>query len=764
MNNQEFVITDSVLIKYTGHAQELVIPDGVTEIGSLAFENCTDLIKVTLPHGLTVIGEWAFGGCTHLQEVTLPDTLTVIGDSAFSNCTGLRQITLPHGLQKIGDSAFSRCSALRNIALPDSLTEIGPYAFKCCNALRAVAIPPGITILQRNMFEHCTALKKVTLPHGLKEIGQAVFMECSGLKTIRLPESLTTLGSAVFRSSGIEEIEIPNGITKLPDYAFQSTDLKCIVLPETLTEIGAWSMHWCSDLRSLLIPPTVTKIGDHALTFTKLTKLWIPDSVKEIGDYAFAECKVLELLHCPWDADVGKDAFLNTPCEARFARRPEPKPEKKATTIEMHGMKLINRVLSEYHGTDSHVTVPEGTVEIGISVFYKCKTLHTVKLPESLKKINQDAFRCSTLQSIRIPQHVKEINDRAFLECSELTEFIVDERNSVYCSLDGVLFTKDRKKLLRYPRAKQGRFTLPYTVEEVVDEAFGGYTGLTEIVLTKGLRRIGKNAFSGCTALRTVCFPVTLKDIGECSFSGCTSLRTVTIQEGCEELPLSLFHSCTALTDVRLPESLREIGAQVFGNCSSLETLTCPDGLEKICTSAFSGCTSLRTVRLPDSVGVVTNAFADSPFGKREAARLAAMKAPPPPTAERVGLVMKNNAILHYKGNAEVLDFHKNVIAFVTKIGYRAFYRCESLRVIVLPATCHWIETQAFFGCPNLERVEIGDKRVVFGDEAFALCGKLDKVIMERDPWETGAHNVFAGTPFERKRRETQALGDNSGT
>ena len=743
MNNQEFVITDGILIKYTGHAQELVIPDGVTEIGSLAFENCTDLIKVTLPHGLTVIGEWAFGGCTHLQEVTLPDTLTVIGDSAFSNCTGLRQITLPKGLKTIGDSAFSRCSALGSIALPDSLTEIGPYAFKCCNALRVVTIPPGITVLQRNLFEHCTALKKVTLPEGLKEIGQSVFSDCSGLKTIRLPESLTTLGSAVFRSSGIEEIEIPKGITKLPDYAFQSTELKCIVLPETLTEIGPWSMHWCSDLRSLLIPPTVTKIGDHALTFTKLTKLWIPDSVKEIGDYAFAECKALELLHCPVDAVIGKDAFLNTPCEARFARpEPAPKPKKEVTEIEMDGMKFRDCILFSYQGADSVVTVPEGTLEIGTCVFENRKTLRSVILPESLKTIGYEAFRGSALRFIRIPQHVTDIDFRAFLDCTELTEFLVDERNPVYCSLDGVLFSKDRKKLIAYPAAKQGRFTLPYTVEEVSKAAFSGCTGLTEIVLTKGLRQIGKSAFSGCTGL-----------------------RTVTIQEGCKVLPMCLFKDCTALTDVRLPESLKEIGAQAFQKCSSLKAFVCPDGLERIYYQAFAGCSALHEVRLPDSVKVSLEAFADTPFGCRETARLAAMKPDPRSEAEQAGLVIKNNEILRYKGNAEVLDFDKNVIAFVTKVGYRAFYRCQSLRVIVLPATCHWIETQAFFGCPNLERVEIGDKRVVFGDEAFALCGKLTEVIMQRDPVETVAHNVFAGTPFERERRaqqETHAAGDES--
>ena len=133
-------------------------------------------------------------------------------------------------------------------------------------------------------------------------------------------------------------------------------------------------------------------------------------------------------------------------------------------------------------------------------------------------------------------------------------------------------------------------------------------------------------------------------------------------------------------------------------------------------------------------------------------------------SAEEAGIEIRNNGLVRYTGNAEVLDFYKNVNAYFTKIGYRAFYRCESLRVIVLPNPCYWIDAQAFFGCPNLERVDIGNRSVVFGDEAFAYCGNLTEVIMERDPGKIRAQNVFAGTPFDRKRRETQALGDNSGT
>jgi hypothetical protein len=74
------------------------------------------------------------------------------------------------------------------------------------------------------------------------------------------------------------------------------------------------------------------------------------------------------------------------------------------------------------------------------------------------------------------------------------------------------------------------------------------------------------------------------------------------------------------------------------------------------------------------------------------------------------------------------------------------------MRVIVLPVPCDRIDAQAFFSCPNLERVDIGNRSIIFGDEAFVLCGKRTEVIMDRDPKDIRAHNVFAGTPLEQKK------------
>lgn len=83
----------------------LFIPDTVTEIKALAFENCTNLTRITIPNSVKVIGNMAFERCSNLKQITIPDSVTKIGDSAFEGCTNL-QITIPNRPIEIGNRAF----------------------------------------------------------------------------------------------------------------------------------------------------------------------------------------------------------------------------------------------------------------------------------------------------------------------------------------------------------------------------------------------------------------------------------------------------------------------------------------------------------------------------------------------------------------------------------------------------------------------------------------------------------------------------------
>ncbi|HRT82615.1 MAG TPA: leucine-rich repeat domain-containing protein, partial [Oscillospiraceae bacterium] len=105
-SGEDFEIDDGVLVKYNGPGGHVVVPAGVTSIGELAFDNCSDLTSVELPNGITSIGDGAFAGCESLESISLPSSLTNIGEGAFAGCVSLQSISLPSGLTSIGEGAF----------------------------------------------------------------------------------------------------------------------------------------------------------------------------------------------------------------------------------------------------------------------------------------------------------------------------------------------------------------------------------------------------------------------------------------------------------------------------------------------------------------------------------------------------------------------------------------------------------------------------------------------------------------------------------
>ena len=102
----------------------------VTEIGSYAFENITQLTDIDLPSSILEIGDKAFAGCTHLANIQLPENLMIIGEEAFKNCTSIESVHLPASLTNIKQLAFTQCEKLKEVVadMHNAIT-IGPQAF-----------------------------------------------------------------------------------------------------------------------------------------------------------------------------------------------------------------------------------------------------------------------------------------------------------------------------------------------------------------------------------------------------------------------------------------------------------------------------------------------------------------------------------------------------------------------------------------------------------------------------------------------------------
>ena len=85
-NKQDFFITKGVLDTYIGPVGDVVVPAGVTKIGSRAFSDRASLTSVTIPAGVTVIRESTFYGCANLTSVTIPGSVKEIDKRVFQGC------------------------------------------------------------------------------------------------------------------------------------------------------------------------------------------------------------------------------------------------------------------------------------------------------------------------------------------------------------------------------------------------------------------------------------------------------------------------------------------------------------------------------------------------------------------------------------------------------------------------------------------------------------------------------------------------------
>lgn len=249
---------------------------------------------------------------------------------------------------------------------------------------------------------------------------------------------------------------------------------------------------------------------------------------------------------------------------------------------------------------------PGGDIHIPAEISADGETYHVVRIGDS-------AFgACFQITSISIPASVREMGELPFLSLSGLKSFVVDDANPLYCSVGGVLYSKDQKTLLCYPNARGKTFSVPEGTQNILSGAFFNCFELESITLPESLDSIGFIAFTSCINLRELTIPRGLKDLQIYAFAKCASLQKVDFKAPLEKLPMYTFDSCSALSDITLPEGMKSLGDWAFGYCISLEQIKLPSTLEAIEGAAFSNCSKLAAIELPQGLKRLGNfAFGD---------------------------------------------------------------------------------------------------------------------------------------------------------
>ncbi|MBE6602406.1 MAG: hypothetical protein E7637_07905 [Ruminococcaceae bacterium] len=533
---------------------------------------------------VTAIEKNAFAAATELLSITIPNSVTSVGSKAFSKCTKLTNATVPMvavseltkgKLQavvitngtKVPDKAFNSATALVSVTIPDGVTEIGKDAFKNCPQLTNIVLPEGVVSIGNSAFEKCTSLATVYIPASVTTVGTKVFEACTKITSATIPASVST----VLPKDSLQTVVIISG-DSIPDGAF--TDSKLLVsvtLPEGITHIGAAAFSGCERLTDFTLPEdTITFIG--AAAFDGCTKIIETDgAIQYLGKWA-VKC-------------------------------------------------------APFYAT-TYTTLRNDTIGIAAEAFANCFGLLEIAIPDSVKYINANAFmKCSELRNITVGTAAESIDATAFIACFKLENIIVAEANATYQSIDGNLYSKDGKTLLRYAVGKTDiSFEIPSTVTTVGDYAFYCASNLFIITVPADVTTIEDNAFYGCQKLVEVynLSSLTIKADKKNGYVGYYALNIRTSEADASKVWVDengyVFYedvtedsaACYLIayigteTDLILPATCNgreyEIYKYAFYYNESLKSVTIPKSVTKLGDYSFTGCFGITSITFKGTV------------------------------------------------------------------------------------------------------------------------------------------------------------------
>lgn len=443
---------------------EVVIEDGVTEIGKDVFQGCVGLTKVTIPDSVKKIGTWSFYMCKGLKNVDIPANVE-IGDSSFRQ-SGLEQVTVSGGsvgnyafhrsedlkkitvnCETIGEEAFSGCDYLTDITLGENVKTLGDKAFYTCDALKRVEIPSTVTDIGEKTFYSCPALKEAIIRAGTVKAG--TFYNCRALTTLIISDNATLDATFTVRnayaSGTLETVKIGKG--EIGNSAFSNcTRLTTVELGDGVTSIGTSAFLKCTQLSSIAIGSGVPSIGTSAFSgCTALTNANIGSGA--IGESAFNGCtSLVNVTLGNGVTQIGKNAFLR--CTA-------------LTSISI-GSGVTSIGSGAFNGCTALRNANIGSGAIGASAFQDCSNLANVTLGGGVTSIGANAFlRCKALTSMNIGSSVGIIENYAFSGCEALEEVTI-------------------------------------SAAQIGNQAFRSANALKKVTLGDGVENIPAGAFSNC--------------------------------------------------------------------------------------------------------------------------------------------------------------------------------------------------------------------------------------------------------------------------
>lgn len=670
----DFQIDGTKLLKYTGTAQVVSIPDGIREIAEEAFAGNDNLIKVTIDGDVEKIGYRAFAQCRALRTIETGDSVMEIETAAFSNNPSLESVSLGAGVRNIGSGVFAGDSLLHTItvseenpylsyrngalyddeqtvlyafmpnydveiySLPSTVSEIKAYAFWGNPYIEYVRIGSELKSISAYAFSNCMNLKEVTIPLAVRSIEAKAFEDCVNLKNVILPDSINKIHDTAFDGCAEVEFTATPGTygaefaaslkaEEAENVEYQDVQDSQVIssedkLPDILEDAAEDGVTDAPE-----DTPADTSADETENTSENPTEEPPASANTVTGSYSskhllgqssiVAGRAVIFIDKNGQDVEAGQivaDKQVQSESETISSLLSES--AEKGRNFPKYTV-INNKVASQAYYQDEDLTTyefQEGITEIGDFAFARTK-LSELIIPDGVEKIGYGAFyHCDMLKQVTIPDSVKEIEANAFTNTPWLTEKLQD---STYVIVgDGILL------------------------------AYHG--GDSVISIPEGVKQIGAEVFKDHMGITAVNIPGSVTVIGEGAFCGCKNLKTVNGGENLEKIGDRAFQDCP-LSQIVIPASVKEIGLAAYDTTGETDTVV------------FQG-TVLPVLSVGDESGRLSNTRARTyAFGTCNRAVVPAGTAVGAGTILQDGIYGLKGQVYDEFGN-ELLDLTKGVL------------------------------------------------------------------------------------------------------
>lgn len=581
--SSDFQIDGTTLVKYTGTASSVSIPDSIKIIGAEAFAGNTSLTSISIGKNVTDIKYGAFRDCTYLATVKLPDSLISIDNAAFSNNTSLKGITLPKNLKNLGSGVFAGCEKLKSIeiskdnpnfvfeknalydkektllycytegaesksySMPDSVIDIDEYAFWGNDSLQEIKFSTNLKEIPSYAFSNCRNLLALSIPYSVKNIYSKAFENCISLQKVMIPASVSYIHATAFDGCPKLVISADSGSVAHEFYENWKVINKTDV--DTQKEEGDTVVDAGGNVYIVGSDGKLTKVEGSGSSSSSSSAIHDPSNVDYVPE--FDPVIVNE------DGVLGKTIVVGSSA-VLMMDAPSMQVVSGLTNREVSASEEENAKNTSVAPTKGEALPKYAIVYDKITnyAYYGDVDLYTYTIPSNIKSIGDFAFARSNLESINIPAGVTTIGYAAFYHCDNLKEISIPQtvtwiEPSAFAhtgwleawasntAADDFLIVGDG--ILVAYKGTNNYVEIPKGVETIAPACFYGHSEILGVKIPDSVTIIGEEAFKDCTSLQEVHGGENVIKIQDRAFEN-TDLKEFTVHKYVEQIGVGAFN------------------------------------------------------------------------------------------------------------------------------------------------------------------------------------------------------------------------------